>query len=87
MDFTLFPKLALELQDAIWGFALPPRTITITSTCAGYGNEDDVIHKFEADTGPIATELLHTCACSRCIALSQYEPTFEFKFGAPFYVS
>jgi hypothetical protein len=65
----------------------PSSKITITSTCVSHDSQRYAVHKFEADTGLIATELLYACLRSRSIALRHYEPAFESKFGAPFYIS
>ncbi|KAE9376146.1 hypothetical protein N431DRAFT_532392 [Stipitochalara longipes BDJ] len=83
MEFALFPKLASELRDMIWGFALPgPRTITIEVSNTGDSDITDHIlekdYKFKADSSPIASALLHTCARSRLIALHDAN-LFQFE--------
>ncbi|PMD14676.1 hypothetical protein NA56DRAFT_710747 [Hyaloscypha hepaticicola] len=84
MDFTLFPNLALELQDMIWAFALPPpRIITIRIYDKDWYDDGDLPYKFEADAGPglIATELLQTCSRSPVHCPSPIRACFPLKTG------
>ncbi|KAE9376145.1 hypothetical protein N431DRAFT_454718 [Stipitochalara longipes BDJ] len=83
--FTLFSKLAPELRDMIWGFALPgPRIVAVHLAPRSRISSQNTI-RCKADVNPISTELLHTCSRSRQIALARYEPAFKGPMRHPIY--
>jgi hypothetical protein len=87
--FTCFPRLPLELQRMVWGFALPaPRTITIISTDFTIRDAKGwTVRKYcVAHNAPSVPSLLHACQESRKVALKTYHLTFRPQLrGNPIY--
>ncbi|KAH6721753.1 hypothetical protein BKA61DRAFT_700601 [Leptodontidium sp. MPI-SDFR-AT-0119] len=81
-DFTLFPKLPLELRTEIWKYALPgSRDILVTGS-----NESFDIHLSRDDRATvIPTALLHTNREARSTALKIYKPCSGPWGGNPIY--
>lgn len=96
-EFTIFPKLPLELKDMIWKFALPdPRIVGITSHAIGdpdqipYSSdyEDGVLNEsfvFKVDVNALPMGLFLACSRSRKIALQRYELAFGSRLTHPIY--
>jgi hypothetical protein len=74
--FTVFPKLALEMNVEIWKFALPPRTITIDTTCDP---------SFTITESEGISSLLHVNKEARSVVLRIYHPSFSVVDGRPKY--
>lgn len=72
--FTLFPKLAAELREKIWLFALPPRTILyIRKNCARYLLGKNGSHEQNSE-GLRNPTLLFVNRESRYLTLKHYSP-------------